>query len=567
MHKIVTVEEMRAIERAGDASGVSYAAMMDNAGRALADRILDRLVGAPSALITFLVGSGNNGGDALVAGRLVAQESQHEVRFYLYKPRGEDDPNFTDAREAGLTIRSSHQDPQFETLHEWIQASQMVVDGILGIGLTLPIKGDLEGFMKAVGEAIATARNTPVTATYTTPDGPKVGPSPTPMVIAVDCPSGLDCDTGQIDALTIPADETVTFAAAKIGQVLFPGAGVCGTLHIASIGLPDDLPTLTEVAVEMPAPPDIRALLPDLPANAHKGTFGKVMNVTGSLNYTGAAALAAEAAYRAGAGLVTVAAPQIIMPVLAAQVPEATWLLLPHDLGAIAEGAAPLVRETVDGYSALLLGPGWGQEETTGQFMIALLNKSSHKNRNHQIGFAPRASSTGAATSEPDALPPLIIDADGLNLLSQIDNWWELLPKDTILTPHPGEMARLTGLTREAVNGQRLILAHEKAIEWECVVLLKGAFTVIAAPDGRLVVLPFAEPALATAGTGDVLAGTIASLLAQGCNAFEAALVGGYVHGLAGRLAHAYARTARSVTARDVLATLSDAISLIESAI
>lgn len=567
MIKIVTVEEMRAIERAGDVAGVSYAAMMDNAGRALADRILDRLVGAPSAQITILVGSGNNGGDALVAGRLIAQESPHQVRFYLYKPRADDDVNFSAVHDAGLVIQEAEQDPQFDTLREWIATSQLVVDGILGIGLTLPIKGKLAEFVQAAGDALTAARQMPAPTTYVTPDGPTVGSALTPIVIAVDCPSGLDCDTGQVDTLAIPADETVTFAAAKVGQVLFPGAGLCGTLHVANIGLPDQLPALDEVLPTMPTAPDIRVILPDLPADAHKGTFGKVMNVTGSLNYTGAAALAAEAAYRTGAGLVTVAAPQVITPVLATQVPEATWLLLPHDLGVIAEGAAPIVREALAGYNALLLGPGWGHEAATGAFLTALLDQSTGESRHHRIGFAPHTSPTETDPSPNAALPPMVIDADGLNLLSEREDWWTLLPENAVLTPHPGEMARLTGLTREEVNAQRLSLPVAKAAEWGCVVVLKGAFTVIAAPDGQLLVLPFAEPALATAGTGDVLAGTIVSLLAQGCDPFQAAVIGGYAHGLAGRLARAYAQTARSVTARDVLGALGDAFSLIEAAI
>ncbi|MBN2471151.1 MAG: NAD(P)H-hydrate dehydratase [Anaerolineae bacterium] len=565
MIRIVTVEQLRAIEREGDASGVSYATMMDNAGRALATRVLDRLAGEPARRIVVLVGSGNNGGDALVAGRLIAQESPHTVHFYLTKPRGADDPNFAAAETAGLPIHTAKHDPAFENLSSLIASADVILDGILGIGLSLPIRGGLASIMQATNSAIQAAREQVAPAgLYTTPDAPSPRPAKRPYVIAVDCPSGLDCDTGALDDLAIPADETVTFAAAKVGQVLFPGAGACGTLHVASIGLPEGLSSLDTVALSMPSGADIAALLPPTPADAHKGTFGKVLNVTGSLNYTGAAALAAEAAYRLGAGLVTVAAPQIITPVLATQVPEATWLLLPHDMGAIAEPAASLILEEMPAYNAMLLGPGWGREEATRHFLTRLLAREQEEARHERIGFAPSVAWQAQAPAATD-LPSLVIDADGLNLLSEIDAWWEHLPPGTVLTPHPGEMARLTGLSRDEVNAGRLALAAEKAAEWDCIVLLKGAFSVVAAPDGRIAVLPFAEPALSTAGTGDILAGAIVSLLAQGCAPFEAALAAGYIHGLAGRLARQAARTPRSVIARDVLNHLQAALSQLEA--
>jgi hydroxyethylthiazole kinase-like uncharacterized protein yjeF len=569
MFKIVTVEEMRAIEAAGDAAGVSYAAMMDNAGRALADRVLDLLAGQAPVRITVLVGSGNNGGDALVAGRLIAQESDHEVQFYLYKARDKRDPVFAAVQKARLPVMTAAQDEDYQTLASLIAASQIVIDGILGIGLTLPVKGNLASMLEAAKQAIQTAKQQTPISTYATPDTPSTWTIQTPYVIAVDCPSGLDCDTGAVDDLTIPADETVTFAAAKRGQVLFPGGGMGGTLHIADIGLPADLPALHDIPLVMPTGADIRAMLPKLPADAHKGTFGKVMSVAGSLNYTGAAALAAEAAYRAGAGLVTAAAPQPIVPILAAQMTEATWLLLPHDMGVIAESAAELVHKELANYSALLMGPGWGRESCTRDFLQAMLNNEQQADKQHRIGFAPTAEASAENNEATDSshLPPLIVDADGLNLLSEIDAWWNLLPANTVLTPHPGEMARLTGLERAEVQAQRLPLAQEKAAEWDCIVLLKGAYTVIAAPDGQTCVLPFAEPALATAGTGDILAGAIAGLLAQGTAPFEAAVAAGYLHGLAGRLVAEGLGTARSITAQDVLLALPEAVSTIEHAI
>ncbi len=569
MLKIVTVEQMRAIEQAGDAAGISYDQMMDSAGRALADRVLALLDDQPGSRITVLAGAGNNGGDALVAARLIAAESDHEVNIYLTKPRDPADRVFAPIQEAGLFVVEASKDQRYRVLDRLIGTSHMIIDGVLGIGLRLPIEGDLAKFLAAVQKSLRAARQARPAFPTQTPAMPVAWADSGPYVIAVDCPSGLDCDTGEVGDLTIPADETVTFGAVKRGQVLFPGAGLGGALHVADIGLPKKLPARDAIKLEMPTGADIRALLPPLPPDAHKGTFGKVLVVAGSMNYTGAAALAAEAAYRAGAGLVTVATPQPIMPILAAQVPEATWLLLPHDMGVIAEDAALVLQKELAGYSALLMGPGWGREESTGLFLAAMLNdRAQQEARHRRIGFAPGDTKPASAAAGPDfTLPPLVIDADGLNLLGELDEWWKLLPAGTILTPHPGEMGRLTGLSRDEVQARRLELAVEKAVEWRCVVVLKGAFTVIGAPDGRTVVLPFAEPALATAGTGDVLAGTIAGLLGQGMSPFDAAVAGGYLHGLAGHFAAEALSTPRSVIAHDVLNALSEAVSIVEHAV
>jgi hydroxyethylthiazole kinase-like uncharacterized protein yjeF len=212
---------------------------------------------------------------------------------------------------------------------------------------------------------------------------------------------------------------------------------------------------------------------------------------------------------------------------------------LPHDLGVIAPGAVGVLQEKIDDYEALLIGPGLTQEKETIAFVHALLGLHQRE-RKGRIGFVG-----GATREEPEqvALPPLIVDADALNALAaaQIDRWWQALPPDPILTPHPGEMARLMGgaITTKEIQADREGVAQRMATEWSAVVVLKGAFTVVAAPDGRVVVLPFANPGLATAGTGDVLSGAIAGLRAQGMGAFQAAVSGAYLHGLAGELARA----------------------------
>jgi NAD(P)H-hydrate epimerase len=257
--------------------------------------------------------------------------------------------------------------------------------------------------------------------------------------------------------------------------------------------------------------------------------------VAGSVNYVGAAALAGAGASRVGAGLVTLALPMPIQPAVAASLTEATYLLLPHDLGVIASSAVDVLQQKLDDYDALLMGPGLTQEKETITFVQDLLGLEAPERRG-QIGFL--ANTRQADPEQPD-LPPLVVDADGLNALAQVSGWHEHLPPGTILTPHPGEMARLMGegATTKDVQADREGVARRMAEEWGVVVVLKGAFTVVAAPDGRLMVAPFANPGLATAGSGDVLAGAIVGLRAQGLAAFEAAVAGVYLHGLAGELA------------------------------
>jgi NAD(P)H-hydrate epimerase len=255
------------------------------------------------------------------------------------------------------------------------------------------------------------------------------------------------------------------------------------------------------------------------------------------VNYVGAAALAGAGAVRVGAGLVTMALPMPIQPAVAANLTEATHLLLPHDLGVVASGALEVLRERLDDYDALLLGPGLTQEKETVSFVHAFLGLERAKGKG-PIGFLPHSATEESQRPE---LPSLVVDADGLNALAMVDGWWKALPPDTILTPHPGEMARLMGgeTTAKEIQADREGTARRMAAEWTAVVVLKGAFTVVAAPDGRVVVVPFANPGLATAGSGDVLAGAIVGLRAQGMGAFEAAVAGAYLHGLAGELARA----------------------------
>lgn len=553
MIKVVSSELMRKIESAADAGGYSYADMMQAAGRAAADRARELLAQLPEgtqAGVTVLVGPGNNGGDGLVAGLLLAQETGALVRFYLLQRR--DDPVFKPVREAGLFVAHAEDDQRYRVLSNMVASANIVIDALFGIGFKPPFRDEVVKIMRAVraalnenGEREEPERITPTQA------GTAAKPM-RPFILAIDVPSGLDADTGALDPNTLHADETVTFIAPKPGLLTFPGAAAVGALTIAPIGIPGNLPELRESKYAVLTVDAAREKLPARPADANKGTFGKTLIAAGSVNYTGAPALSARSAYRAGTGLVTVAAPIPVVEALAAANLETTWLLLPHDMGVIASDAAALVRKEAANYDALLIGPGMGREKTTREFLVSLLSGAAKvATKARPLGFAARPSD--APADEELKLPPLVIDADGLNLLSELENWPSLLPAGTILTPHPGEMGRLAGIDTADVQARRWQIAAEKAAEWNVILLLKGAHTLIANPSGEVVALPFKTPALATAGTGDVLAGMIAGLLAQGMKPFDAALLGGCWHALAGEQAALKRGTARGVVAGDVL--------------
>ena len=569
MPKIVTVEQMRAIEQASDAKGHTYADMMQLAGRAVAERVKQLLIDIPEPRVAILVGTGNNGGDGLVVARLLAEEVENAtVGAFLLQMRDESDDVFVAARDAGVFMADVENDKPagYRVLQNLIANADVMIDALFGTSLRLPIRGDASKVLQTVNKALTLRRTERPAPPFITPaDPPDFERDAEPVIVAVDCPSGLHCDTGEIDKHTIRAHETITFAAAKPGLFKFPGANAVGTLHIGNIGLPGNLPELNDITLTLVDAAEVAARLPKRPRDSYKGTFGKTLVVAGSLNYTGAAYLAASAAYRVGAGWVTVGAPQIIIPTLAGMLPEATWILLPHDMGVINAAAVKVLREEIENYTALLLGPGFGTEDVTGEFLRELLQPKEEVKRSRAIGFVPLgAEEAGQVPASGAHMPPLVIDADALNLLAGMGDWPSLVPPNTILTPHPGEFARLSKMETGDIQADRIAAAQAKAADWRCVVVLKGAFTVVAAPDGRTAVQPFATSALASAGTGDVLAGSIVGLLAQGLDPYDAALAGAWLHGMAGVRAELVYDTAASITAGDVLESLPDAYALAE---
>lgn len=537
MKKVVTVGQMQAIEQAADASGLTYDMMMENAGKSIATAILDYWPDADKWSVLILAGPGNNGGDGLVVGHYL-QEAGAKVSVYLTRARPEEDENLQRIIRHGCPITLADEDKQHIILRENITSTNLIVDSVFGTGFKPPIKGDTKNILASVKKVLG--ENTSA-----------------PYVVAVDCPSGVDCDTGEISEESLSADLTVTLAAAKPGLLRFPGAAYVGEIVVGDIGIPPSLKEIAAIALEFATREGVRAWLPDRLRDAHKGTFGRVMIVAGSVNFPGAASLAALGAYRSGVGLVTLAIPEPIQGFLVPMIPEATWLVLPHELGVIAGAAADLILEELPRCQALLLGPGFGQERPTLTFMQRLITPSAAAKQG--IGFIHHES-----TDKTMELPPIVIDADGLKLLAGIPDWHAHLPGQSILTPHPGEMSVMTGLSVAEVQAKREQTALDWSAQWGHVVVLKGAFTVVASPSGEATILPFATPALARAGTGDVLSGIIASLLAQGLQAYQAAIVGCFLHGLSGEIAARMIGSTAGVIAGDIADLIPEAISELE---
>jgi NAD(P)H-hydrate epimerase len=558
--KLVSVEQMRRIEQASDAAGHTYSAMMERAGTAVATAIQSRLA-VKDKRVLVLVGPGNNGGDGLVTAR-VLREAGGEVSCYLLKDRP-DDALLATVRDKGCFIAVVSDDNQLRVLRRLARGADVIVDALLGTGTARPLEGDLEKILGIVRSEVESRKEIKETRGLVELPGDGFSESLTseadttkhpPLVVAIDGPTGLNYSTGALDPAALPADVTVTFAYPKLGHFAFPGASACGKLVVADIGTDPKL--AKDITLEVADSEMIRAMLPARPADAHKGTFGKAMIVAGSIYYSGAAALAAQAATHVGAGLVTLCPPRSIYSVLASKMTEVTYLPLPDDMGVLKADAVPVLAEKLGSYQALLVGPGLSTEKETVEFVRRLLNVEPPAKK-ARIGFQ-----ASVADTEPEklTLPPLVADADALNVLADIDGWAERLPRPSILTPHPGEMARLMKLEdKSSISEDRISVARRMAAEWGHVVILKGAFTVIAHPEGQAIVLPFANPALATAGSGDVLAGAIVGLLAQGLAPFEAAVCGAFLHALAGEIARREIGEA-GVVAGDVLARLPAAI-------
>ena len=507
--KVVTAAQMTALEQESERKGVSTDTLMENAGLRVAEAARKLMGGAAGKRVLVLVGPGNNGADGLVTARHLRRWGA-DVVAYVVTPRPEVDPKMDLAVEYGVAINAATADADLRALDRTVAGCDLVIDAVLGTGRSRPLAGpvkDVVSRLRPSHHSRPTRHSRPTC--HSRGDGNPSAASG-PPVLAMDLPTGLDPDTGEVDPAGIRADVTVTLGRPKVGLLTFPGAASVGCLEVADIGLPPRLESERDIDLEMLTAEWVRDRLPGRPANSHKGSFGHALVVAGSRNYVGAACLASQGAIRVGAGLATLAAPQSIHPIVSSKLTEVIHFPLPND----AEGrthfdGAALVHGVIDRYDSLLVGCGMGLSSGTTAFLESLL------------------------VTGPSNYKPTVIDADGLNNLARIPNWWKELTGPVVLTPHPGEMATLTRSTIAEVQKDRVDCARRWAGHWGVSVALKGALTVVAEPGGLVRISPFANPGLASGGTGDVLTGVTAGLMAQGLSPFDAACCGVYLHGLA----------------------------------
>jgi len=482
--KLVTAAEMRELDRrAIEEIGIPSLVLMENAGRTTY-QILRREFPAPQGEVAVVAGRGNNGGDGCVVARYLAQAGIPVAVFLVGnrdQVRGDARVNLDILGRIGVEVIEIITEADLNPAVHRLARAGLIVDALLGTGLNSPVQGLLAGLIDRINHLRA-------------------------PVLAVDIPTGLSADTGEILGAALKAEVTVTYGWPKLGQVLPPGRDYVGRLFRVDISIPPGL--AREVPVELAEARDLRALLPPRAAASHKGNFGHLLILAGSAGKTGAAAMSSEAALRAGAGLVTLGIPASLNDIMEVKLTEAMTLPLPETPGtrALGKGALTPILEFLDGKSALALGPGLGTHPETRELVARLVH---------------------------DLPQPLVVDADGVNNVAADTACLKGAAGPRILTPHPGEMARLVGLTVPEVQARRLDLARETAARFNITLVLKGAQTLVAAPDGRISLNATGNPALASGGTGDVLTGLIGGFLAQGLAPWDAARLGVYLHGLA----------------------------------
>ena len=508
--KVVSGQVMQLMDqRAIGAFGIAGLTLMENAGRACADAISENFGPGEGRLALVVAGKGNNGGDGYVIARLLRERGWQARVLLMAEPTGI--TGDADANLALLDRGSLILPPIGATLPgEAFQGAALIVDALLGTG----VKSEVAGAYRAAIEAI-NASGTPV--------------------VAVDIPSGVDAGSGRVLGAAVRADLTVSFALAKLGNVLYPGAELCGRLVVADIGMP---PAVVEEApgCEFVDLPEARRLYRPRGLLAHKGSAGHVLVVAGSAGKTGAAAMAANSALRTGAGLVTLAVPAALNPILEAKTTEV--MTLPVGRGGAGElragDLAKLLQEARE-KSVMALGPGIGRALSTVYLVHSLV-----------------ASLPG----------PLVLDADALNAVAILPEiLFKRVGRVTLLTPHPGEMARLAGCSVAEVEADRIGTARNFATRNQVHLILKGARSICAAPDGRIAINGSGNQGMASGGMGDVLTGVVASLLGQGYPPFDSCTLGAFVHGLAADLLLPRQGT-QGMSAGDVQEMLPEALRL-----
>lgn len=488
--KLVTAKEMKALDvQAQNDYAMPGILLMDNAAQAVAEAVHEALTALEGERVVIFCGGGNNGGDGLGAARWL-QSYGVSVRAFIVGA-ALDAVQGDAAMELAMFTKAGGRVEALSTEDDWVLAelaaskADVLVDALLGTGF----HGELEGDVLRACELLNKSEK---------------------YILAVDVPTGVNADNGAVSENAVRADHTVTMALVKTGLLLYPGREYCGDIELADISMPVKLVEEYQSDKYRLTDEIVRELLPLRKANAHKGDAGRVVICAGSPGYTGAAALASDAAVKAGAGLVSLYTPLSSRDVLAIKLTEVmVHGLLERMPGILGGGAASDVASSAEAADVLAIGPGLGTSESTQEAVRTILQKIT---------------------------TPVVIDADALTALAGHTEILAAMQAQKVLTPHPGEMARLTGLEIAEIEADRINIAKKYAEEWQAIVVLKGAPTVIGCPNGTVYVNSTGNSSLATGGSGDVLTGIIAGLAAQEISLQEAAICGVYLHGLAAEL-------------------------------
>ena len=519
--KVVTAAEMRQIDQETiEGIGIPGIVLMETAGSAIVQTIEQHYPACKR--IGIFAGKGNNGGDGVVIARQLSHIGR-DVHLFLVSPpesfTGEAYINLQIAKNLKLRIEEIPTDTALgvekDVSLNHIASCELLIDAILGTGLRGEVRDSIATIINAIN-------NLPI------------------PILSVDLPSGLDADTGNPLGTCVRADRTVTIGLPKRGLLVYPGGEFTGKLEVADIGFPAQVIDAQDIKVNWTTAAQAAKWVPPRPSASHKGTYGRVFVVAGSTGMTGAAALASEAALRAGAGLVTLAIPKHLNPILEGLLPEVMTLPLPEtDAGSLAASATSTILEFAERTkSVLAIGPGLSQNPET----VTLVHQLVHENQEQGLGLR------------------MVIDADGLNALAQTRELLPFLGREAVLTPHPGEMARLTNTPISTLETDRISTAQQFADEHGVTLILKGAPTVTSTPNGAVWINSTGNPGMATGGMGDLLTGIIAGLMAQGISSEKAAALGVYLHGLAGDIVSERLGM-HGLIASDVLKAVPEAIS------
>ncbi len=514
MMKIAMATEMKDIERrAIEEYGVSSLVLMENAGVEIVRQIEQLLGELQNRKICIFSGKGNNGGDGFVAARHLYNQGA-KVKVFLWGERQGMKPEA--AANLAIIEKMEIDVMEIDGERDWDKArlaasfADCLIDALVGTGFSESREGSLERLISLLNRSGK-------------------------PVVAVDIPSGVSADNGLVASEAVKAVHTITFGLPKPGLFLYPGAAYSGNVSVADIGLP--LPLLREDKIRQALllPDDVRKMLPQRKADAHKGECGHVLVIAGSEGYAGAALLAAEGALRAGAGLVTLAVPRSIYQIVAAQSVEVMVQPLPDEgSGFIGIESLDRLTELVENVDVVAVGPGIGRREETLAVVKELLEAVQCQ---------------------------VVIDADALSAFAVSGKNVLKLKNVPVLTPHPGEFSRMTGLSVAEINASRVDVARRFAGEWGAVIALKGARTIVAFPDGEVNVNLSGNAAMASGGMGDVLTGMVAALIGQGMSSRQAALAGVHIHGSAGDAAAC--GKAKSLAARELAAAINPVIAAI----